>query len=39
MPYEVSGRLLLLFSQARFRPARNGGKAVADSILFRVDVD
>lgn len=39
MPYEVSGKLLLLFSQAHFRPALNGGKAVADSILLQVDVD
>jgi len=39
MPFEVSGKLLLLFSQARFRPARYGGKAVADSILLQVDVD
>jgi hypothetical protein len=39
MPFEVSGKLLLLFSQARFRPAHNGGKAVADSILLQVDVN
>lgn len=39
MPFEATGKILFLFSQSRFKPARRGGQAVADSILLQVYVD